>query len=573
MAYRIEGRDIVIDGWEKGIAPSPYDGIADIRNVNVISIPHEASVGFASTSTTFATVTGSVTSADAGTDIITATPSTTMQNGMAVVFTGGSLPTGITAATTYWVFSVTGGGSTFQIATAPGSSTPVNITATGTGTFATVDMGRPLHGADDKNGRNYLIDHNGRVWYYDGSYFVFTGNTTLTNANGNGLVYYQASDGTGYLFAFRNAAIDYMPIASLGTWTYGWVTITHTASGTNNIHHAIVGLDNVVYYTNGAFVSSFYELDGQVFAPGNGATWDENQDALALPNTEISTWLSQLGTNLMVGGQRNFIYAWDRLSTSFSWSQSPVLLPESNVKRMLTVNNVMYIFMGVRGRIYVTNGTNADLYLKMPDHLSGTVEPYYTWGAVGTNKNQVYFGVSVTTNGGTAITSYGGLWAIDTDTKALRLVNKLSYGTYAGYATAYIPITSSGGAGSGFIVGWDSGASTYGADIGSAAPYTAYESYIDTDIIPVGQYLEKKTFEWVTFLLSKPLVSGEGIKISYRTNLTDSFTQIQEWTTVGTLSDSENINFENVIWVQFRIEMKSTASTPTYTRLREIRIR
>jgi hypothetical protein len=40
MAYRIETEEngkqaLVIDGWEKGIAQSPFKGIANIKNFNV----------------------------------------------------------------------------------------------------------------------------------------------------------------------------------------------------------------------------------------------------------------------------------------------------------------------------------------------------------------------------------------------------------------------------------------------------------------------------------------------------------------------------------------------------------
>ena len=41
MAYRLEKdkesgeRQLVIDGWEKGIADSPYSGITSLKNLNV----------------------------------------------------------------------------------------------------------------------------------------------------------------------------------------------------------------------------------------------------------------------------------------------------------------------------------------------------------------------------------------------------------------------------------------------------------------------------------------------------------------------------------------------------------
>ena len=87
---------------------------------------------------------------------------------------------------------------------------------------------------------------------------------------------------------------------------------------------------------------------------------------------------------------------------------------------------------------------------------------------------------------------------------------------------------------------------TYGIDISNSVPYSNYESYIDTDIIPIGQYLNKKTFNNLEFKLSTPLVSGEGVKISYRSNLSDSYTPVGETTNAGALSDVYTPNFENV---------------------------
>lgn len=576
MAYRREGNDIIWDGWELGIGAAPYSGLQTlgattsslgmIANANIISVPKEASVGFATSSQTLASITGSVVSADATGDTITYS-GTQPTNQQAVVFTGASLPAGITAATTYWVINA--GATTFQISAAPGSATPVNITGTGTGTYATTDMGRPLHWTVDKNSRYYIMDANGRVWYGTGTIWVFTGNTTLTNANGNGLGYYQASDGTGYIFAFRNNKIDYMPIASLGSWTYAWQTLTKTTSGQANSHYNLVGQDNVLYFANTAFVGSFFEKSGSTFDPSSSGTYTYTETALALPTQETSTWLAELGQNLMVGGTRNLIYPWDRISTSYTF---PLFLPEYNVARLITVNTTMYIFMGTRGRIYRTNGSQVVLYIKVPDFISGTIDPYFAWGAVGTNKNQIYFGVSVTTNGAVAVSGYGGLWAIDTDSDALRLVNKLSYGTYLGYATVYLPNPTNGAAGSGFYVGWDSGATTYGVDVSSSTPYTNYETTIDTDMTPVGTLLKPYTGSQFEFKLTKPLVSGEGVKILYRTDLSQSFTLIGETTTVGAISDNFPNTFQNAQWIQLQIALKSTGSTPSYVRLKEVRM-
>lgn len=597
MSYHVEKAtgDIVINGWEKGIAPDPYSGIADIRNMNLMSVPREASVNFSTSQNSYNSITsGVVASASSGSDTITYTGTTgTPQAGMAVVFAGGSLPTGITAGTqsasadtnVYWISNIDTNNQTFKVYSDYGLSSLVDITSSGTGTFTSIDMGQPRFSAQQTITsssvvNNYAIDANGRVWGLTGgnTFWKFTGNTTRTNASGNGLVYFQSNTGVGYIFAMRNAKIDYMPVATIGTWTYAWQTL-NTAAGASNSHHSIVGQDNFVYICDGNYLNSFREKSGQIFDPSSGATYTYTTQALTLPYTEVAQWLSELGINLLIAGIANQIYPWDRSSTSF---RLPILIADTfgyvslsnaqpNLPKMITVNTNTYILMGNRGRIYITNGTQAQLYMKIPDHLSGTIEPYFTWGALGFNKNQLYFGVLATTNGSSANSNYGGLWAIDMDTKALRLVNQLSYATYAGYCTLFIPVTTNI-SGSGFYAGWDNGASGYGMDT-TSTPYTNYQSYIDTDMIPLGLKTTQKTSTEVEWKLLKPLVSGEGIKISYRKSFADSFTLIWENVTIGTFSDVNDITWENTEWVQFRIETKSTASSPSYVRLTELRLR
>lgn len=595
MTYRIENKEIIIDGWEKGIANSPYEGISDIRNMNLISVPKEASVNFQTVQSSLSGFSGSVASASATNDTVTYSGETgTPVNGMVVVFAGGSLPAGITAGTQgvtadtniYWIDSVNTGAKTFQIFTTYARSSPVNITGDGTGTFGSINMTQPRHTISTyvaTAGTMYFtLDSVGRCWALNATIWSYLGNITRANANGNGLVTYTASDGTVFLFVFRNALIDWMACASLGTWNYAWKTM-NTGAGYAHSHHAIVGQDNVAYFCDNYYVGSFFQkVAATPFDPSSSGTFTFTTTALTLPYTDVTQQLVELGANLLIAGSKNFLYQWDRISTGQSY---PVFLADNfgladlsisqpNIPKMITLNTNTYIFMGVRGRIYITNGTQAQLYKKIPDHLSGTVEPYYIWGAIGFNKNQLYFGLIATANDGTANANYGGLWAIDMDTKAIRLVNQLSYGSYAGYCTTFVPILTVG-AGSGFYAGWDSGSSTYGIDSTISSGYSNYQSYIDTDNIPIGTLLKPITSNNMEWKIVKPLTSGEGVKVSYRTDLSQSFTLIWEETTVGVFSSvSPSINWQNAQWIQFRIETKSTGvNTSSFVRLTELRLR
>lgn len=271
MAYHIDRNDedaIVFDGIENGVAESPYNGISDMRNVNIISIPGEASVNFSTSKVSapsFANI--AVSSADAGADTITFTSTPTLEIGQAVVFTGASLPTGITAGTFYWI-ATKPSSTTATLSTRPDLGDTVNITATGTGTFSTIDMNIPKAFAYDSSSRDitYLVDKLGHVWYNGNltastNSWVFTGNKvpTAADTNGNGLVYYQSTDSnsTGYIFVIHNSSIDYATSTNGNLiWNYQWTpgvdyvapgtynatptAILKTALGTKNSHEAIV---------------------------------------------------------------------------------------------------------------------------------------------------------------------------------------------------------------------------------------------------------------------------------------------------------------------------------------------
>lgn len=578
---------IVISGFEQGIADSPYDGISDMRNVNLISIPGEASVNFATQLNTPALVSsGTVVSADAGADTITISGASGFVNGNAVVFAGGSLPTGITAGTVYWLF---GSGSVYGVYSDFNGNTLVNITADGTGTFTVYGTNAQFkYMITDIQNATWAIDSNGLVWTNSGGLgWRFTGNTGGTGKHGNGLVYYVASDNTSFVFAFSDGQIDYQKLGTngliSGAWVYGWKPSTaatgqssylkNTASG--GIHESIVAPDNKVYYCDANFIGRWYQKSPTVaFVPTTASTYvfDETQ---VLPFTDTAQCLAPLGNTLLIGGKQNIIYPWDTFSSLPSY---PILVAEKNIVKMVTINTNTYALVGSRGRIYVTNGSQAVLFKKIPDHLSGTVEPYFTWGALTSNKNQLYFSASATTNGGGAITAYGGLWAIDIDTKALRLVNKLSYGTYAGYATCAISNLVTNPAGTGLYIAWDSGTSTYGIDITIGTPYTGSQAYVDSDLIPIGTFLIPKQFEQVEYKLTAPMVSGESVSMYYRLNFTDSYTLVFTKSTAGTFSGNStesttSLNFGQAQWIQIRTVINSTASSPSYTRLKEMRIK
>lgn len=514
--------------------------------------------------------------------------------------TVGTVTVGLATGTDYWIDTVPSA-TTFTLTTispyATGAigSVPPQVPASGSGTFSTsVNLGLFVQIVPNAtNTAYYGIDTNGRVWVYaltnTSTNWIYLGNTATAASTPDfnvGIAVWN-----GYVMAFYDGTSGYYSYTCPTTATPPvWTAFKQLTNGAYP-HRTFTDKNTTLYWCDGNQIGSLIELT--TFDPTSAGTYTWSAAALLIQSDDISQCMEQLGTNLIIGGIYNQNYVWDRFSTGYI----PLLVPENNTHRLVTVNSTTYMFVGNRGRIYQTNGANVQLYKKIPDHLSGTIEPIFTWGGAMYNKNQLYFslsafGSSVTAE--TGISQYGGIWAIDTTTDALRMVNQLSYGTYGGYCSELCGMIANATSTSGLTVqnfglvcGWEDSTETaspnYGSDVlpvnstpaVSNTPYTSYTAYVDFDLIPVGTYLNPATDTNVEFKLTTPLVSGEGVKLAYRQKISDSFTDITngEFTTVGAYSGVTKVNFQKSQWLQIRCYLKSTATTPSYTRLKEVRLR
>lgn len=521
---------------------------------------------------------------------------------------------GVAPDTVYYARNIVG--NTFQLAFAPGRSTVIDITGNFSGTFTTYQYGNqrgltasttapcPVAYVVDRNRENgasngiYLTDLSNYLWAIMpaavnfGSFtipansLIFMGN--IGGAGADSSISTGICLWNGYFMLFGPAGLDIADINDLwldggpsSAWDYDWWTGT-SANNLNLRINTLVGQDNVVYYCSSDGVGSIIVNAGEVFDPDDSDTYTRTSSALALPSFDSSTCLAELGTNLLVGGENSFVYPWDRVSTSFNY---PIVVPDNFITNIVGTNQNAYVFAGNRGRIYITNGAAIDLYKKVPDYVTGILNPYFRWRDVSFARNQIYFTFTVTTNADVAVQTCNGAWAINLGNDALYMSNKITNTGYSGITTmavempaASIPDQPSGTA---LTLGWNVGG-VYGIDVGSSEPYTSGESFIEFDMIPIGTLLNTFTpsqFEWK---VSQPLGGNgtpETIRLLARQNLSDSFVEIGITTLSGAtantvaLSDVYQTNFQKAQWLQLRLESSSNATTPTLCRFYEVRIR
>lgn len=439
---------------------------------------------------------------------------------------------------------------------------PITASATSGATLG-VPISRATSFTAGSSVNHYILDDVGHVFKsptsgFSGTWTYLSSNAALPgSANTNDSIIFW----NGYLFKFRETNIDYW---TGSTWVNGWQTGITTAP-----HYAISTTDNAIYFCNGQYIGSILYVAG-TFSPTDPATYTFNASAHGLPLYDFAVSLAEQSTNLLIGGSLNAIYPWDGITTANNF---PIFLSESYIRRMVTANNSVYIFSGNqngRGRIYITNGTNANLFFKIPDYIFGEQDPYYVFGDVMYHRNNLVWGMFVEHNSGSGEILSSEVWALDLETKAFRSISSIpANATAKANATVLIPNYGASLPGFGYGLAWNDKGSAPGigysgttAGIGSAG--------IITDLIPVGTAINLKTFKQLEFKLRSPLQTGESILITYLDN--NGSGNVGTTNTVGAISDIYPVNFEKSQWLQFQIALTGNSAS-SGVRLRELRLR
>jgi hypothetical protein len=578
--------DLVINEWEKAIGPSPHKGFEEFRNLDTVSNPGAVSLEFEMSAMTLPpTVSTLAYTTDTTANTVTVASTSGWFNGMAITLDTVVTSTGISTGRVYWVGDLTA--TTFKLYKNPSlhSGQVVDITGSnGSGTLTSYTLGAPLDKAMYFDGtgstiRNYLfiLDENGRAWWIKNSggtlttSLVYLGNDTLTSTNNRAITVWKS-----HLIVFRSGNIDALPVDEIEAstdfdtssgWTYGLESISSVSGMTRRAVY--IGNDDVMYFQNGSDrLGSLTEVTGSTFDPTSSATWTEAITALDLPAGDDVTAIGEIGDNLLVGTRTGKIYPWNKVLSSYSL---PVALPENYIERIIMVNNLAYVFAGYTGNIYVSDGVSYTPFYQIPQHIFGVDRPYITWKDTLGWQNQLYISFTATDNSGATISSVGGVWAINIGTKAFRHSHLLSPLSYAANATVLLPNTlTTSPAGDGLYIGWSNG-STYGVDTSASTYYTDYAGYCISMLYTVGLSHQKRTYSQLDVIFEKELAAGEGVKVSFRRNRTDSFadTQTIDYATYGAISSLNlTIPADDIVTFQVKLELTGDTTTPIVKELR-----
>lgn len=569
---------ITISGFE-GIGQSILSDFSDMMGINTENNPGVASANFKFNKTvetiapqTFTVITDNIVTPTAISyrgqeDYIPVTCSTT-----------GTLPTGITAGTIYYLIKTAD--KTYKLQTTLKGSGYAAITAgtgSGTHTVTPITPKRLMGITQNGQGRLFAQDSDGRVWFGGdtGDWWYLLAGNTITASSGNSIIFYK-----GYILVFRNAYIsallDIQSITDTLVWTNDFVTKTSStvASPFLSVN------DDAIYFNNGSSgYGSYYQIGlleenaGETFDPTDSSTFSFVGDATTLPNENgkgEATAINEISQYLIIGTSSNKLFFWDKKSPSFT---TFLTLQEYNTKRIEVIGDTAYVFAGINGSVYIANTVSATRLFRIPEQITnqyyGNVTIEYTASCI--FQREILFAVKI------GVKCY--LMSYNIDTKKLIKKNISSFGESL-TSTSTVSATQNGyisyifGLGDNIIIGssyysFTTSAFTYAIEsllyrpslLSGSATYYCYDNYeanIVTGLMPVGENYNKKTYRELQVSLLRSLSTSQGVKVYYRLDDNSAWTLLKtiDYTTNGAIKDIKlNAPITDIIDLQIKIEL------------------
>lgn len=441
-------------------------------------------------------------------------------------------------------------------------------TVTGVPKVLRKDPGTGYYFLLDDDQKVYRSQDGGETWAH------VSGNTSV--GNGQGMEIWQ-----NYLFVFAGGGVDVLgPLNGSPGWTNNWASASWSFSVSNDdpVFHPSLVWDSFLFFARANKIYRIYEEAGQTFAPGNSATYNINSGAAVIeaPEQERIRSIRPSYLGLAFGTWKSTtdavanIYFWDTFSVNFSR-----VLPVNDygIRGMVENNNLIYFIAGSEGSLYVTDGSTVSKVTQLPQELvdlSGGKNVDVYPEAIMYHNDKIVFGVSA----GAGQVNPLGVWSYDIVNKTLQVQNTISTGSVGDDVLTIgclLPKDSKD-----YFIGWeDQETSAKGVDlVDSDNRVTSYSAMVITPMYGVGTPYVPRIFTALEIYLNKALNSGEGVRISYRTTESDSFTTLFtfDYSTYGALKEFQYpTSFEGVN-VQLKIEMTTSGSGILTPELKSVQI-
>lgn len=430
----------------------------------------------------------------------------------------------------------------------------------------------PIAGIQDSSYNWYIADDDGDLWTDNSGWSEITGRTSSLFSGMN--------IWNNYLFILRTNTIDLYDIGGAEGWTNDWTNTWDTIGGIADDGMDSVISENVLYWCADNNIESITAIG--TFDPDNSATYTIATDnggtpALDLPADYEGRQIIEYNVNdIWVGANNKIIgdskiFKWDKVSKSYSM----INFGSRYIWLMIQAGNLVYVFAGNDGDIYVTNGTSVQWVNRLPievldvDTTSGTIDVRYSPTAKALIGDKIYFATLKEGN-----SQSHGVFSLDTITNELEVAHITSSGAINANCKL-LKVDNSASVRPYLLVGWTHTVdltTTRGIDISSpTVRYTGDLAFFITRMYRVGTKLAPKTFNSIEFELTKPQATGDSVKMYYRKASNGSWLSVFNnavedaagdtllWDTNGEQSKHIDFGASGVENIQFKIVLNDEA--------------
>ena len=331
----------------------------------------------------------------------------------------------------------------------------------------------------------------------------------------------------GYIYLFAGTSIDLLDLADETTWSKGWASL----GGASITKNAFVASNNILYINKGAnygFASIAEYSFGSFNGTSGGTSSVITQAALTMPADYFVVGFTELGSKLLIlankAGDDNgaMIFPWDKVSADFD---IPIKLFEDGDYagwQAVVIGLKAYIHCGKRGQWYVTNGTEAVKFTRLPASVTDLVASSTLLypDAVDVVNGLIYFAISTNSTQANL-----GIYSLHPETGAINFEHIVSTSSDGG--TNELLITSIKSLGNKqFVCVWADNTTTYGVDKVDTNRYTTDLAYLISPFIRAGSKFNKRALTTWEVQLAKPITSGDSVKLYYRTSQNGSWLSV-----------------------------------------------
>jgi hypothetical protein len=383
--------------------------------------------------------------------------------------------------------------------------------------------------------------------------------STLTNASGDA---YYVLPWLGYVLATGTTTLKATAINA--GMDGAWTTVSSSLENTTNHKMTPSMADGICYFPNDNKVASLTQKAGQTFDPTNAATFTLTLAKLTIPTGYQIESVEDFGRYLAVfaditGADTTVIYLWDRSDSQLADAQ--FVIREKRMTRTLEHHGDIYITGGTRGNIYKLSESGLRKYAQIIPQDFDNYKDINTGGNMSTTtltyesmamwKDKLMVAVTVPLANNASV---GGLYSVKDGAVNQEIVpsNGLVDGTMVLNSMSVVKGE--------LLFAWSGPSSTYGIDfLRDDNKRAADECYIESLVYQAGTHIRPANFSQVEIQLSKPLRTGEVVKLYYRTDVTASWTSLGEhsFATAGAVSSLLFPRALNGIRnIQFRVELE-----------------